>query len=112
MVRYQRMSFVNLLGLEVVTFDFRLSFSHGGNLHGAGQFLHGLSVRVEELRVLWGFQFSVGAQAQNVFNFGTTQDPIACAELVLSWDLSTYILNLQGSTSFLVRGDGQVYPAG
>lgn len=101
-----RMTYKNLYDMTVVDFSYRLLFTYGGNVGGKGQYLTNVTIVPANVNVTWGFKFSATASVPSITNAGTQQSPIAAAELLLSWKVTTVLQHEQTSSSYYVRGDG------
>lgn len=103
--RLFRMSFKNFYGATVVDFTYRVLFTPGGTLNGRGKYLTGMTILPAKIWAAWGFTFRSRGSIPSIMNANTTRDPLAAAELQLTWSVES-LTQQHGSASFYVRGDG------
>lgn len=96
----------NLFRMKVVDFSYRVLYTYGGTANGKGQYLTNVTIVPAELNVAWGYYFSAQALVPNVTNAGSSEDPIAAAELMLRYTVKTTLKHSEVTSSFYVRGDG------
>lgn len=101
-----RIVYKNPYGASVVDFKYRLSFVYGGGVNGRGKYLTGVRVQPANLSVLWGYSFDVKAEVPEVFNMGTSGNPIAAANVIVKWKVSTALKNITESDQYVVNGLG------
>ena len=99
-------TFTNAYGINVVTFEYRLTYTGGGNYRGKGKYLANVTVVPSNLYVAWGYKFTAQATIPSITNAGTTQSPLAAAEILVKWDIDTVINHIEQSADYYVRGDG------
>ncbi|MCM2278176.1 MAG: hypothetical protein NDJ89_08880 [Oligoflexia bacterium] len=101
-----RLSFSNGFGSDVVRFDYRILYTHGGNVKGKGRYLANVTIVPASLEVSWGFTFNADVAIPSITNAGTHADPIAAAELQVHWSADSVLKHLEGTDNFYIRGDG------
>jgi hypothetical protein len=101
-----QVAYENGFGVEVVTFNFRVSFISGGSYKGQGQYLTLASVQPALVDVSWGFRFDAVATVPMVFNQGTKVNPVAGMQLAMNWKVSTPIQETQQAENFFINGTG------
>lgn len=99
-------TFTNAYGINVVQFQYRVTYTPGGTYKGKGKFLANITVNPADLYVAWGYTFSVNVTIPSITNAGTTTSPIAAAEVLVSWTVDTVINHEQQTADYYVRGDG------
>ncbi len=104
--RVFRTVYTNLYGMEVVRFDYRVVYTYGGNAAGHGRYLAQVSVLPVDVMVAWGYTFNAEAAIPVVTNAGTRGNPVAAAQVNVSWTVDTVLKHQQQSASYYVRGDG------
>ena len=57
--------------------------------------------------IAWGWSFDATASIPTITNSGTTDNPVAAAELLISSQVRTVLSHLDNSESYYVRGDGK-----
>jgi hypothetical protein len=105
-IRTFETNFTNAYGINVVSFQYRLSYTSGGSYNGQGQYLSHVTVSPENVTVLWGYTFNAQVSVPNVTNAGTSSNPLAAAEVLVSWTVDTVLKHEQQSSDYYVRGDG------
>src|SRR5207245_463280 len=93
-------------GMTAVDLTYRVAFTYGGGVNGKGRYLSNISLVPANLSVIWGFNVNAQAAIPNVTNAGTTDQPVAAAEVQLQWTVKTVMKEDRQSTSYYVRGDG------
>jgi hypothetical protein len=101
-------TYSNMLGMDVVHFEFQLIYSYGGTLNGKGAYISNLTVVPRAIDVMWGFDFNAEVQIPQVVNMGTRTDPIAGAALDIHWSVENVIKKTHRSLEFFVTGKGMV----
>ena len=104
--RLFRVTYKNFFGMNVVDFTFRLIYTYGGSVNGKGLYLTQIGVIPADLLVRSGYTFNVHAFVPNITNAGTSESPMAAAEILVNWSLDNYAKHIEGSQSYYVRGDG------
>ncbi len=105
-VRRYRVIYQNLLGMNVVTYQFQLTYTPGGKLNGVGQFLSNINITSRELDVAWGYTMNATGTVPNVVNLGKKTSPLAAAEVQLNWVVETPLKRSERTETYFVRGDG------
>lgn len=103
--RYER-KIHNKYGANVVHFRYRIIYNWGGNMNGKGAYLMGITVYPEIVDVAWGWKFDAKASIPTVANAGSTVNPMAAAEVLISSQIRTPLTHLDNTESYYVRGDG------
>lgn len=102
-VQYQ-----NGFGMNVVSFDYRLTFTGKGNVNGIGQYITNATFMPAKLNVAWGFTFNAVATIPSVFNQGTKQAPLAGMQMNMQWSVDSPIVHNEQAESYFVSGDNQM----
>jgi len=103
--RYERV-IKNKWGSSVVTFRYRIIYNYGGNFNGQGSYLMGVTVYPEVVDVAWGWSFDATASIPTIANAGSTKNPVAAAEVLISSKIRTPLAHLDNTESYYVRADG------
>ena len=103
--RYQR-TIRNLYGYPVIQLRYRIEYTAGGQYNGRGLYLQNVTILPEEVYVAWGYKLDVQVSIPSVTNAGTTENPVAGAQLLIDSKVSTVMNTLQQTESYYVRGDG------
>lgn len=106
--RVFKISYKNGFGSEVVRFSFRVVYLFGGRFNGKGKYLGNVSVIPMDTYVAWGYTLNSRAEFPIVVNVGTLADPVAAAQLDITWEVETVMKKSRESASYFVRGDGQI----
>lgn len=104
-----KVQYKNLYGSNVVTLNYRLVYSYGGQAAGVGKYLTNVAIQYQQVEVTWGYILNAHVTVPQVLNMGTMADPVAGMEIMLNWNITTRPLSLKKgkySTSFFVSGDG------
>jgi hypothetical protein len=98
----------NAYGMKVVDVQYQVLRTYGGNYNGKGKFLTAVTIQPLSVNVLWGYTFNLSVQVpdSSIVNVGTTQDPVAAMQPVVSWTISTPIKSSSGQSTYYVQGDG------
>lgn len=104
--RIYSVTYKNLYGIEVVNFDYRLTFTPGGSYQGSGQYLSNVAVNPQNLSVSWSYNVDATAKVVNVLNARSKANPLAGMEVLVDWRVKTVVKDMRSSTSFFVKGDG------
>jgi hypothetical protein len=102
--------YVNLYGITVINFKFRLLYSYGGSYKGQGRYLTNSTIQYSNVDVMWGYIFNADVEIPQVLNMGSTESPLAGMQLTVNWSVNTRPLSLKksvNSSSFFIGGDGR-----
>lgn len=99
-------SIKNLYGMNVVTLRYRILFTPGGRFENRGEFLQNVTIIPEYVYVAWGYSLDAVASVPSITNAGSTQNPIAAAELLIDATVKTPLNTARMSASYYVKGDG------
>lgn len=103
-----RVTYANLMGINVVDYSFRILYTYGGSYKGHGMYLSQVKVIPADLSVAWGYTFNSDARVVNTVNVGQKGHPIAGMEVQAAWSVDTVLKHNRMSTSYFVRGDGEL----
>jgi hypothetical protein len=101
-------TYTNLLGMEIVRFNYRVAYAFGGSKGGKGKYLANVSVIPAEISVKWGFDFNADVQVGRAINLGTLEDPRAGLQLLVSWTVKSVLSEETRSTNLFVNSNGQI----
>jgi hypothetical protein len=110
--RSYRVTYKNLYGMKVVDFAYRVMATPGGQYQGKGKYLTQVTVLPESLNVAWGFNVDSVASIPQVTNMGSEKDPVAGAQIDVSWRVRTVLQDRRESRSYLVNGKGEFQALG
>jgi len=103
-----RVEFKNIFGGVAGSFDYRVSFIYGGSYQGKGKFIGRISVVPGNIQLHTDRSFTFHAELSNPLNFGTETDPIAGAQLLITWSTPTTTRYQMNSAEYVIYGDGDI----
>lgn len=108
MIKAFRMTYENLYGVNVVEFEYRVSFMYGGSHNGRGKYITHAMFQPKKINVAWGFRFDAVATVPQVVNQGTKAAPIAALQMNMNWKVTTALKNMQQGEIFYINGLGEI----
>ena len=102
----------NLMGMEVVKFNYRVAYSYGGTLGQKGAYLANLAVIPDAVSVTWAFKLNANVQVENVVNTSSKDSPIPGVEMMLTYMIDSPLKHIEGRDSFFVKGNGEAVRLG
>lgn len=106
--RKYRVEYTNLLGMNVISFDYTVYFQHSGQYQDKGDYITGLTVRASNVAVSWGFEFNASSELETISNRGSRDNPMAAATIRINYQASSVLRDIQSSESFHVSGNGEI----
>lgn len=103
-----KVTFNNLFGLEVGSFEYRINFIYGGGYQGVGQYIGQISFAPRNIQLKTDRKVNIKAELLQPVNFGTVENPLAGVQLLVTWNSPTSLRYEMGSTEFLIMGNGQI----
>lgn len=107
-VRAYTVSIKNLYGVEVVRYDYAISFSHSGSLNGKGRYLQNITVINSYVNVLWGWNLDADFVAGEITNAGTPENPVPAVQAEIRYKVKTVTNKRQVADAFWIAGDGRI----
>jgi len=104
--RVYHVQYKNLYNMTVVDYSYRVLFTSGGTFNGKGKYLSHVTILPANLNVLWGYRFNSEVKIANIVNQGTTESPVAGAEMQVTWSVNTPLVSSQSSSSYFMNGNG------
>lgn len=104
-----RVQYENYLGMTVVDFAYRVSFISGGQYKGQGKYIALAQVAPAEINVSWGFNLDALAEAPQVFNHGTQENPVSGLLLTIKWKVVTPLDYNENIKMYHVTGENNIY---
>lgn len=98
---------VNGYGIDVIKFNYRVSYLTGGTVNGIGKYIGYAAIEPAELSVAWGYTFSASAHAPTVFNMGTKADPLAGMQIQVKYSVDTVMKHTEITQAYFITGAGQ-----
>ena len=96
----------NGFGMSMVSFEFMLLFTYGGQYNGKGAYLTGAEITATDVQVGWGYNLDANFKVQSMTNQGTRQNPIAAAVLQITYKMKTLVKETQSTKKFMINGNG------
>jgi hypothetical protein len=103
-----RVEFKNSFGGVSGSFDYRLTYFHSGSFKGKGKFLGQISVVPTNIKLGTDRSLKMRVELASVINFGTEDDPIAGAQLIINWSSPTTLKYEMQSAEYLIYGNGDI----
>jgi hypothetical protein len=103
-----RVEFTNIFGRPAGSFDYRITFVSGGNYRGKGKYIGQISFVPANIRLGTDRSLDVKAELLDPLNFGTEEDPIAGAELQITWSSPTTTRYQMNSVELFLYGTGEI----
>ena len=104
--RIFRTTYKNIFRMNVIDFTYRITYTMGGQFDGKGKYLSRISIDPSQVKIAWAYSLSVTAEVNNPMNAGSSEDPVAAAEIHVNWNIDTALKHFGTSSIFYVRGDG------
>jgi hypothetical protein len=106
--RTYQIKYNNLYGATVIHFMFSVIYSYNGSLDGKGAYLTAVQIIPEYVKSLWGWEFTATMKLGGLQNMGTKSDPVAGATIMIEYNASSLLENIQRTNSFFLTGKGQL----
>lgn len=103
-----KVEFTNLLGVDVISFKYAVTFEYGGKHQGKGAYIHAARIAADSVDVAWGFNFKATTEAISIVNRGSTDNPVAALTFKLNYTAKSVLKEIQSEESFYVTGNGDV----
>jgi len=107
-VKVYRVAFTNMFGQSAGGFDYRITYFYSGTYHGKGKFIGQISVEPTNVHLKTGRQLKMRAEIEATLNMGTETDPVAAAQILVSWSTPTTTTYEMESTEFMIYGTGEI----
>ena len=96
----------NMLGLDVVTFTYKVHYFYGGSYQGKGEYIKGFAVVPDRIQVLMGYDLDANLSLVEIANKGTSESPKPSMTAVLRMKVDGPVDIQEFSHFFMVQGDG------
>ena len=103
-----RVTFPNIFGGIGGSFDYRITFLTGGNFHGKGKYIAQISMVPQNIKLHTDRNLLVRGELSDPINFGTEDDPVAAAQLIVTWSSPTTPRFQMNSAEFFIYGTGEI----
>lgn len=105
-VRSYSQTFKNFYGMEVISFEFDVIYTHSGQINGKGRYLTNVQVHPKNVQVSWGFNLDAAVDIPSLVNLGSVEQPVAGMQVDVKWEASSPLRKFNQSVSIFVQGDG------
>src|SRR5690606_11960017 len=106
--RKVRMTYKNLYGMNVVTFDYKIIFAYGGSQDGKGAYITAAQVVPSDVSVAWGYTLNATMKLVGLQNHGTKASPVAGAVVSLNYRVETVLKTIDTTDTYHMTGKGQL----
>ncbi|MFA5584319.1 MAG: hypothetical protein WDA09_08900 [Bacteriovoracaceae bacterium] len=106
--RTYEVAWKNLYGVEVVYFRYSVFFSYNGSYNGKGRYLTSVQVLPEQVKTLFGYDFTATMKLGGIQNNGTRLNPVAAATVLIEYTISTVVKAENNVDTFFVTGNGRL----
>lgn len=103
-----RVEFTNMFGQPAGGFDYRLTYFHSGSYQGKGKFLGQISVVPTNVHLNTDRSLKMKVELASVINFGSEEDPVAGAQIIINWSSPTTTRYEMYSAEYLIYGTGEI----
>jgi hypothetical protein len=103
-----RVEFTNMFGQPAGGFDYRITYFYNGSYKGKGKFLGQISVVPTNIHLYTDRSLKMKVELASVINFGTEEDPIAGAQVIINWNSPTTTRYEMYSAEYLIYGTGEI----
>ncbi|MNJ98417.1 hypothetical protein D3C87_161830 [compost metagenome] len=101
-------NYENGLGMTILDYSYRVTFTAGGNADGVGQYITNATFQPAEIYVAWGFNFGAEAQVPSVFNMGSKTSPVAGMQMDMKWHFKSPLAHNEMTETFFVSGKNEL----
>lgn len=101
-----RARYLNGFGFEVITLEFRLVYTYGGQVNSVGRYITNATIQFGRLDVSWGFKVNADVEVPLVVNVGSKASPVAGMQISVRWRASG-LNQVERTASFFLYGDGR-----
>ncbi len=104
--RTYQIDYENLYGITVVSYRYSIIYSYNGSYDGKGSYLTSVQIVPENVRTLFGFDFTATMKLGGIQNQGTKTNPIAGVTVLMEYTVSS-IMNANNQVdSYFITGRG------
>ncbi len=107
-----RVAFKNPFGGSAGGFDYRVTYVYGGTFKGKGKFLGQIAVTPLNVKLNTDRSLEFKAELLEPMNFGSEEDPIAGAQLSVTWSSPITTRYTMSSAEYMIYGDGDIKTLG
>lgn len=103
-----RVEFTNMFGQPAGGFDYRITYFHSGVYKDKGKFLGQISVVPTNIHLKTDRQLKMKVELASVINFGSEENPIAGAQIIINWSSPTTTRYEMYSAEYMIYGTGEL----
>lgn len=103
-----RVSYKNMLGMEVVGFTYTVMFQYNGAYKGNGKYVTSFKVLASNIYCAWGFDFDASSELISIANVGTSMDPVASGIVGINYAIKGKLNEQRNASSVYVDGLGRM----
>jgi hypothetical protein len=100
--------FTNMFGGSAGGFDYRITYFYNGSFNGKGKFLGQISVVPLNVSLHTDRTLKMNVELASVLNFGTETDPVAGAQIIVTWSTPTTTHYEMNSSEYMIYGTGEI----
>jgi hypothetical protein len=104
--RTYQIDYENLYGITVVSYRYSIIYSYNGSYDGKGAYLTAVQIVPENVRTLFGFDFTATMKLGGIQNQGTKAYPIAGATILMEYTVSSIMVANSQVDSYFITGRG------
>lgn len=98
----------NSSGTEVVSFEYKVIYSHGGSLNGIGKYLTSVMIVPASVRTTFGWDFNASMKLGGIMNNGTKANPVAGVIINLKYQINSWSVAYERTDSIYINGRGEM----
>lgn len=106
--RVYSIQYENALGMTIVDYTYRVTFTAGGSADGVGKYIANATFQPANVSVGWGFQLDANAVVPSVFNTGTKKNPVAGMQMNMEWKVTSPLSHEQATETYFVSGKNKL----
>jgi hypothetical protein len=99
---------VNGSGSEVVSFNYKVMYSHSGSYNGTGKYITGVNIIPGSIKVSYGWDFSSSMMVSGIMNHGTKADPVAGLMLTIKYKMGSWGSAFERNDTIHITGRGEI----
>ena len=107
-----RITYKNVLGIEVARFTYRIVLLYGGSVNGIGKYIAYATIEPLEIISTYMYSFDASASVASVYNTGSKENPVAALILNINWTVETIFKKVLINHAYALDGNGQINELG
>ena len=97
----------NNLGKEIVVIEYKVMYSYGGSLDGAGKYLTSVIIIPGRIVAKTGWTVDAEMKVAGVMNHGSRANPVAGVLLTMKYQMNSLSSSTERNDTIHITGDGQ-----